>query len=215
MPIGLWIALWCRWGISSDILRGSWRTSPLCWGCSARGASLKKFLLSSLLLLLRLQHSSPCLNEGVFDLPGNLNGKNRPGVNRARHWTPPGFQHLIQFLSRIAIHSTVGVHESGIQPMTKEQRVGGSDILRDGVKNIKCRKLMVRPGFADMFYKRITYFTRRFRIFSSYDCIVVDCIFVVGSEEFQGRLEILCNLHLDRRCRCHLVYFKIKLLLPV
>ena len=108
--------------------------------------SPEQFLMLSGLLLLILDGPGFDLEESVVDLEGGLRSKDRTGIDGTRHRALPRLEHLVKLFPRGPVNLAVRIHERAVQLGTQKQRIWRSNVLGDGVKNVQCRKLMVRPG---------------------------------------------------------------------
>lgn len=102
-------------GISWGNLRRSWSVSPCSSGWRRSNATIppEDILLDPGLLILK--RSCPSFDKSIFNTAGYFNGEHRPGIQGARNWFFPSFQHLIQLFAGLRIDERVCVHKGLIE----------------------------------------------------------------------------------------------------
>jgi hypothetical protein len=79
------------------------------------------------------------LDQGILNRPCDIGWEHGSGIHRSRHRLLPGFQHLVHLPSCIVIHQSICLHERRIELPAEEECIWRTDILDDGIEDIKSR----------------------------------------------------------------------------
>ena len=94
--------------------------------------------------LLLLQSRSACFDESTLDVACNVGREDWACVQGAWGRLLPCVEHLIQLPPSVSINQSINIHKCLVHVPAKEEGVGASDVLNDGIGYIEGWKLLQR-----------------------------------------------------------------------
>ena len=94
--------------------------------------------------LLLLQSRSACFDESTLNVACDVRRKDWARIQGAWGRLLPCVEHLIQLPSGVSIDESINIHECLVHVPAKEEGVGASNVLHDGIGYIEGWKLLGR-----------------------------------------------------------------------
>lgn len=113
-------------------------------GPSSRGSNSAGTKHIRLTALLVLENGGACFDQGALDVASDIWREDWARIQRARHGLLPRPEHLIELATCLLVDQGVRIHEGLIHVPSQKERVGGSNILDDGIDYIQSRQLLRR-----------------------------------------------------------------------